>query len=106
MHPVQAGVCFSSMKTGKKRHPAQYLRPTREYAVGVFVIAAALGIRILLRQFLAISNIALMLLIAVQIVAIAYGLWPALLACIVSALGYNFLFIPPLYTFSIADTGN
>lgn len=106
MHRCTTRSMLAPMKTGKKRHPAEYLRPTRDYAVGVLAIAAALALGILLRQFLAISNIALMLLIAVQIVAIAYGLGPALLACIVSALGYNFLFIPPLYTFSIADTGN
>ena len=39
-------------------------------------------------------------------VAIAYGLWPALLACVVSVLAYNFFFLPPLYTFTITDPEN
>ena len=35
-----------------------------------------------------------------------YGLWPALLASFVSMLAYNFFFLPPLYTFTIADPEN
>ena len=32
-----------------------------------------------------------------------YGLWPSLYASMLSALIYNFFFIPPLYTFTIAS---
>ena len=49
----------------------------------------------------------LMLLLTVQIVAIVFGLWTC--ACrprLASTLGYNFLFIPPLYTFTVADPEN
>ncbi len=35
-----------------------------------------------------------------------FGLWPALFACVISTLAYNFLFLPPLYTFTIADPEN
>ena len=35
-----------------------------------------------------------------------FGLWPSLLACLVSVLAYNFFFLPPLYTFTIADPEN
>src|SRR5256885_2976522 len=80
--------------------------PFGPYVAATAIIAIAIVVGAFLRPWLATSNIALMLLIAVQIVAVGYGLWPALLACVISALGYNFLFIPPLYTFSIADSGN
>jgi two-component system sensor histidine kinase KdpD len=33
-------------------------------------------------------------------------LWPSLFACLVSVLAYNFFFLPPLYTFTIADPEN
>ena len=36
----------------------------------------------------------------------SYGLWPSLFACVVSMLAYNFFFLPPLYTFTIADPEN
>ena len=59
-----------------------------------------------LQQFLGISNIALVFLTAVLASAVTYGLWPSLFACLASVLAYNFFFLPPLYTFTIADPEN
>ena len=78
----------------------------RDFAGGLLVVATALAVGTLLEPFLAMFDVALMLLIAVQIVAIVFGLWPALVASVASTLAFNFLFIPPLYTFSIADPEN
>ena len=69
-------------------------------------VAAALGMGLVLQQFLAVSNIALVFLTAVLASAITCGLWPALFACLISVLAYNFFFLPPLYTFTIADPEN
>ena len=35
-----------------------------------------------------------------------FGLWPSLLASVAASLCYNFFFLPPLYTFTIADPTN
>ena len=59
-----------------------------------------------LQHLLAVQNISLVFLTAVLTSAIAYGLWPSLFACLVSVLAYNFFFLPPLYTFTIADPEN
>ena len=47
-----------------------------------------------------------MFLTAVLAAAAAWGLWPSLFACLLSVLAYNFFFLPPLYTFTIADPEN
>ena len=73
-------------------------------AAGFVAVALALGV--VLQQFLAVSNIALVFLTAVLACAIAYGLLPSLFACLLSVLAYNFFFLPPLYTFTIADPEN
>ena len=39
-------------------------------------------------------------------IAVRFGLWPSLFASVVSALAYNFFFLPPIYTFTIADPHN
>jgi two-component system, OmpR family, sensor histidine kinase KdpD len=67
-------------------------------------VAAVLGL--LVRQVIGTSSISLLFLTAVLVSAVLFGLWPALLACVVSTLAYNFLFLPPLYTFTIADPEN
>jgi two-component system sensor histidine kinase KdpD len=79
---------------------------TRAYAGTFGMVAIALVIGLFLQQFLAISNIALVFLTAVLASAVTYGLWPSLFACVVSVLAYNFFFLPPLYTFTIADPEN
>ncbi len=76
------------------------------YAASLLCVAVALGIGVVLRDFLAVSNISLVFLTAVLVSAIWYGLWPSLFACLLSVLAYNFFFLPPLYTFTIADPEN
>jgi two-component system sensor histidine kinase KdpD len=75
--------------------------------LGSFAMAAAaLGLGLLLRQTLAVSNVALVLLVAVLASAVTYGLLPSLFTCLICALAYNFFFLPPLYTFTIAEPEN
>ncbi len=77
-----------------------------EYAGTVGMVAAALAIGLGLKQFLDISNIALVFLGAVLTSAVSYGLWPSVFAALASALVYNFFFIPPLHTLTIGDPEN
>ena len=78
----------------------------RAFAGAWLFSAAALGVGLLLRQTLAVSNVALVLLVAV--LASAVSLWPVAVAVRLPglALAYNFFFLPPLYTFTIAEPEN
>jgi two-component system sensor histidine kinase KdpD len=76
------------------------------YVASTGLVAAALAIGLALKQFLAVSSISLVFLTAILGSAVRYGLLPSLFACIVSVLAYNFFFLPPLYTFTIADPEN
>jgi two-component system sensor histidine kinase KdpD len=78
----------------------------RDYAESLVVVVIALVLGLLLQQVLGVGSIALVFLTAVLVSAIVHGLWPALIASVVSALAYNFFFLPPLYTFTIADPEN
>jgi two-component system, OmpR family, sensor histidine kinase KdpD len=70
-------------------------------------VAVALGIALLLRGAVGVtSSVALVFLMAVLASAVAYGLAASLLTCLISVLAYNFFFLPPLYTFTIADPEN
>jgi K+-sensing histidine kinase KdpD len=52
------------------------------------------------------TAIALALILVVLIVATVFGSRPALLASLLGVLSFNFFFLPPLYTFNIADSQN
>ena len=72
----------------------------------VVAIAAALAVALVLYPVTGIENVDLVFLTAIIAIAIRYGLWPSLAACVLSALAYNFFFIPPLHTFAVADPAN
>ena len=50
------------------------------------------------------ANIALLYLLVVLISATTIGLGPAMLASVLAFLGFNFFFVAPLHTFTVADS--
>ncbi|MCP8939121.1 DUF4118 domain-containing protein [Alsobacter sp. SYSU M60028] len=85
--------------------PAPALRGRRAPpAVTVFVVVAgAVGLGALLAGALPISSIQLVFLVAVLLAAAAHGVVAGVAAALLASLAFNFFFIPPLYTFLIAD---
>ena len=78
----------------------------RPYAVALVLVGAALGIDTLIQPVFGIENVDLVFLTAVVTVAVRYGLLPSLLASVAASLCYNFFFLPPTFTFTIADPTN
>ena len=78
----------------------------RPHLFAVVAVAFALGCAELVNVWIGVENVDLVFLTAIVGVAVRFGLWPSLLASIASALCYNFFFLPPLYTFTIADPHN
>jgi two-component system, OmpR family, sensor histidine kinase KdpD len=76
------------------------------YIGSTAIIAAAVAVGMLLRQGMAVSNVSLTFLTAILGIAVAYGLWPSLYASVLGMACFNFFFLPPLYTFTIAAPDN
>ncbi len=76
------------------------------YVASTFIVATAVLVGLGLQLVLTVSNISLAFLTAVLVAAATFGLWPSLFASLVSVLAYNFFFLPPVYTFTIADPEN
>jgi two-component system sensor histidine kinase KdpD len=66
-------------------------------------VAAALGIGELLTKLTPFPNLSLVFLLAVLLTAVSFGIWPAIYASVLSFLAYNFFFIEPIYTFTVAE---
>jgi len=86
--------------------PARPPTDLMPYALSLMLVAASVPVGIGLHEVLNIANIALVFLTAILVTAVLYGLWPSLFACLAAVLAYNFFFLPPLYTFTIADPEN
>jgi two-component system, OmpR family, sensor histidine kinase KdpD len=78
----------------------------RPYAIALLTVAIALGLGELIWRWVGVENIDLVFLTAIVATAVRFGLWPSLFASVVSSLCYNFFFMEPYYTFTIADPTN
>lgn len=87
------------VKTAITPPPFQF----RAYLLSTLYVAVALAVGVVLDQVLDVRNLALVFLMAVLTSAVIHGLRPALYACILSALSFNFFFLPPRYTLTISD---
>lgn len=70
-------------------------------AVGAVALAVLVGM--VLNASLHLHNLSMVFLLAVLICAVRFGLWPAIVASFLSFLAYNFFFIAPIYTFTVAE---
>ncbi len=82
------------------------LRNNRPYLFSTLMVAMALGAGLAIDSLMDVPNVSLAFLPAVLGSATLYGLWPSLYACLLSVAAYNFFFLPPLYTFTVADPAN
>jgi len=60
----------------------------------------------LIERFIGVQSISLVFLMSCSPLRWPGGLLPSLFACLLSVLAFNFFFLPPLYTFTIADPEN
>src|SRR5580700_10286840 len=78
----------------------------RPYVLALVAVAIALGCGELVNTWIGVENVDLVFLTAIVGIAARFGLWPSLFASVASALAYNFFFLPPIYTLTIADPHN
>jgi two-component system, OmpR family, sensor histidine kinase KdpD len=89
-------------KTVRTAEPSKPFEP-RPYVLALLAVGAAIAVSELLWSWIGRENTDLVFLTAIVGIAVRFGLWPSLFGSAVAALCYNFFFIEPYYTFSIAD---
>jgi len=75
----------------------------RSYGLALGVVAAVTGLNALLQSRLGYQSLALVYLLSVVALAMVVGRGPTLLAATLTALAWNFLFVPPIFTFRITQ---
>lgn len=92
------------MNDSSPRHP----RPSSHSPFIPYVVGAAIVILITVlgkwpQPLFDLVNIALLYLLPVLITAVRWGLWPSLFASVLSMLFFDFFFVPPFMTLTVAD---
>ena len=91
-----------TVRTAERQEPFD----PKPYIFALLAVGTAVGVSELLWPWIGTQNTDLVFLTAIVAIAVRFGLWPSLLASVVSALCYNFFFTEPYHTFSIADPRN
>ena len=89
----------------RRRRAAQWGSPAG-YALTTAMVAAITAIASALFHILDLGNVGMLYLLPVMAAASLFGLRTGLYAGLVSSLAYNFVFLPPVGTFSISNPEN
>lgn len=74
---------------------------TNQYVISVFLVLIISVISYTLSEILGYKVVALLLLVTVSFLALFFDIFPVLLSALLSALIWNFFFIPPRFTFHV-----
>lgn len=81
-------------------------RPTinwPDYFFAAFGCVVATAIASGLYPFVELTNVAMIFLLTVVLVAVYFGRGPAVLAALLSVAAFDFFFVPPRFTFAVSD---
>lgn len=80
------------------------LSKKRQYVFVLIIVFSVAALGLLLHNLIGYRVVAFMLLVAVSITAMFFDIVPVLLAAVLSALTWDFFFIPPRFTITVGTT--
>jgi two-component system, OmpR family, sensor histidine kinase KdpD len=72
-----------------------------QYLISIVVVCAVAGLGYFTQDIFGYRSVALMLLMAVSVLAMLFKIWPVLLAATMSALIWDYFFIPPRFQITV-----
>ncbi len=75
-----------------------------QFILSVMIVGLVSGFCFLATEWMGYRIVALILLMTVSIIAMLFDILPVLTAAVLSAITWNFFFIPPVFTFHIENT--
>jgi two-component system sensor histidine kinase KdpD len=82
---------------------ARVRTPPVHYGVAAGLVGVTLAAAVLLRALLNLPDPEMLFLLAVMLTAVRFGRGPSLVAAALAVGCFDFFFVPPLYTFDVAD---
>lgn len=97
--PVEETLDFRSPALGEKRRARK-----NGYIVATAVCALTTVLASPLTGYFELTNIVMLYLLSVVLVAFRFGRGPAILSSVLSVAAFDFFFVPPRLTFAVSDT--
>ena len=76
----------------------------KQYLASIFIVLAIAVLCFILQDWLSYRTSSLILLMTVSVIAMLFDIVPVIISAVLSALIWNFFFIPPIYNFHINNT--
>jgi two-component system sensor histidine kinase KdpD len=73
------------------------------YLISAGICAATTVLAFLLQPLFALTNIIMIFLLAVLLVAVRFGRGPAVLSAVLNVAAFDFFFVPPRFSFAVSD---
>jgi two-component system, OmpR family, sensor histidine kinase KdpD len=80
------------------------IRTRHAYLAALLVVGLCTALNWVLSLWLAPTNLAMVYLLGVVIVALRYDRWPSMMCALASVLAFDFFFVPPVLTLRFDDT--
>lgn len=78
--------------------------PPTDYVAALVLVGLIVILGWIIKSFISPTNLAMLFLLAVVVVAFRRGLRPAIFTAVIGVLAFDFFFIPPHLTFRVSDT--
>ena len=96
-------IAWLGMGNGQSEFPSGKPRQ-RGYFMGLAVVLICTFIAWGMSGRFELSNIVMVYLLGVVVVAVRYGRGPSVLASVLGVAAFDFFFVPPYFTFAVSDT--
>lgn len=100
---VISGDADASTRNATRPPPPGDLPDLRGYLWAALLMTATTGLALLIRHFLPVPDLEMLFLVSVMIMAAFAGRGPSLFAAALGVASYDFFFVPPHFTFAVAD---
>jgi two-component system sensor histidine kinase KdpD len=97
--PTKETVDFHGAALSEKRRSRR-----RGYFVAAAICALGTAVALPLANYLELTNIIMLYLLSVMLIAFRFGRGPAILSSMLSVAAFDFFFVPPQLTFAVSDT--
>src|SRR5262245_2192143 len=101
----EADVYVISGEAGEQREPGYVIRPDgmglSDYGSAVLYLVVATLVCFAMYPYFHLSNLIMVYLLGVTLIATECGRGPAILSSLLSVLAFDFFFVPPRYSFTV-----
>lgn len=100
---VIQGVAEKDQEAAIKTTPRSQDIPWLQYGISLLMTSVVTAFCFSLKDYMELVNVALLYQLPVTMSAFWWGRWPSYFTALCGVAAFDFLFVPPLYTFSVTD---